>query len=180
MLKLNVQGEERMVPVLSKGEVRHTFTFDASLTPQPKSSLEIVGDLTGWTPQLARKAEDGSFAYEAILRPGNHPYQWVVDGEWILDPANEDRMSNGMGGWNSAVRVTAPVPPKLQAFEKDGKLFFQTDGAAEVLVTVDNMLVHHGAHEDAITLPVMLSGFDADDTTCGLGRPMKEASHRIC
>ena len=40
VLKLTVQGEERMVPVLSKGEVRHTFTFDASLTPQPKSSLK--------------------------------------------------------------------------------------------------------------------------------------------
>ena len=161
VLKLTVQGEERMVPVLSKGEVLHTFTFDASLTPQPKSSLEIVGDLTGWTPQPAQKTEDASFTYEAILRPGNHPYQWVVDGEWMLDPANEDRMSNGMGGWNSAVRVTAPLPPQLQAFEKDGKLFFQTDGAAEVLITVDNMLVHHGAHEDAITLPVMLSGFEA-------------------
>ena len=161
VLKLRVQGEERMVPVLSKGEVLHTFTFDASLTPQPKSSLEIVGDLTGWTPQPAQKTEDASFTYEAILRPGNHPYQWVVDGEWMLDPANEDRMSNGMGGWNSAVRVTAPLPPQLQAFEKDGKLFFQTDGAAEVLITVDNMLVHHGAHDDAITLPVMLSGFEA-------------------
>ena len=161
VLKLNVQDEERMVPVLSKGEVHHTFTFDASLTPQPASSLAIVGDLTGWTPQPASKAEDGSFAYEAILRPGNHPYQWVVDGEWILDPANEERMSNGMGGWNSAVRVAAPLPPQLQAFEKGGKLFFQTDGAAEVLVTVDNMLVHHGAHEDAITLPILLSEFDA-------------------
>ena len=49
-------------------------------------------------------------------------------------------MSNGMGGWNSVVRVTAPVPPNLSAFAKDGKLFFQTDGPAEVLVTVDNML----------------------------------------
>ena len=46
VLKLNVQDEERMVPVLSKGEVHHTFTFDASLTPQPASSLAIVGDLS--------------------------------------------------------------------------------------------------------------------------------------
>mgnify|MGYP000076614381 CR=1 FL=1 len=164
VLKLTVQGRERMVPVLSKGEVRHTFKWSASNEPKPSSSLGIVGDLTGWNPEPAKKVEgsEDTYMFDAILRPGNHPYQWVVDGEWMLDPAHDDRMSNGMGGWNSVVRVAAPEPPGLNAFSQNDKLYIQTDGPANLLVTVDDALVHHGAHDQAVTLPVVLSGFDAD------------------
>ena len=72
VLKLTVQGRERMVPVLSKGEVRHTFKWSASNEPKPSSSLGIVGDLTGWNPQPAKKVEgsEDTYTFDAILRPG--------------------------------------------------------------------------------------------------------------
>jgi len=162
VLKVLVNDEERMVPVLSKGEQTHTFMWGAANQPQPTSSVGIVGDLTGWTPTPATPVTDrpGAYAFDAVLRPGNHPYQWVIDGEWMTDPASDDLMSNGMGGWNSVVRLEAPQPPNLSAFANQGKLFFQVDGPADLLVTVDNILVHHGRHDQAVTLPVVLSGFD--------------------
>ena len=125
------------------------------------STIEFVGDLTGWTPATAAPVEgkSGVFAYEAVLRPGNHPYQWVIDGEWILDPLNEERMSNGMGGWNSVVRMESVPAPVLTAKTNGEKLFFITDGPAELLVTVDNVLVHHGGYDQAVTLPIVLNGF---------------------
>ena len=111
-LRLTVSGRQRVVPVLSKGELVHTFLWDKNNLPRPKRSLAIVGDHTGWVPHAVSEVEEtsGTYAHSAVLRPGNHPYQWVVDGEWMLDPSNEDQMSNGMGGWNSVVRVNSPSP----------------------------------------------------------------------
>ena len=160
-LVLTVGDEERVVPVMSKGERMHSFIWDSNQLSSVPATVEIVGDLTGWTPVAATQVEGrpGVFSYEAVLRPGNHPYQWVIDGEWILDPLNEERMSNGMGGWNSVVRVEAAPAPVLTANTNGEKLFFRTDGPAELLVTVDNVLVHHGSYDQAVTLPAVLNGF---------------------
>ncbi len=37
--------------------------------------------------------------------PGRYRYSLVVDGRWMLDPGNPRKMSDGLGGWNSVVRV---------------------------------------------------------------------------
>ena len=162
-LRLTVDTEERVVPVLSKGEVKTSFIWDAENSPSPSSTVAIVGDMTGWTPKLTSRSDSisGQHAYEAVLRPGNHPYQWVIDGTWMTDPTNPETMSNGMGGWNSVVRIAAPEAPELEAVSRDNKVFFKTDRAANLLVMVDNMLVHHASHDTAITLPIMLEGFPA-------------------
>ncbi len=37
--------------------------------------------------------------------PGRYRYSLVVDGRWMLDPGNPRKMSDGLGGWNSVVRI---------------------------------------------------------------------------
>jgi len=162
-LRLTVNGRQRVVPVLSKGEVVHTFLWDQSNLPKPTTSLALVGDLTGWVPLAVSEVDgtSGTYAHSAVLRPGNHPYQWVVDGEWMLDPSNEDQMSNGMGGWNSVVRVNSPEPPSLSAFLVDSQIHVHTDGPADVMVTVDDLLVHHASYMDATTIPLELPSMTA-------------------
>ena len=44
-LRLTVGEEIRVVPVLSKGEVKKTFVWAADNEPVPVSSVSIVGDL---------------------------------------------------------------------------------------------------------------------------------------
>ena len=163
MLLLAVGEEVRVVPVLSKGEVKHSFVWHADNTPSSSSTVAIVGDLTGWTPKPASPSATvkGQHDYEAVLRPGNHAYQWVIDGTWMTDPAHQETMSNGMGGWNSAVRIASPEPPKLNAVARDNMVLISTDRTADLVVMVDNMLVHHATHDTAITLPVRLEGFPA-------------------
>ena len=39
------------------------------------------------------------------MNPGRYRYSLIVDGRWILDPGNPRKMSDGLGGWNSVVRV---------------------------------------------------------------------------
>ena len=82
-----------------------------------------------------------------------------MGGRWHMDSRSRQRGPHVQryGRMEPAVRIV--LPPQLQASEKDGELFFQTDGGPRC-DTVDNMLVHHGSHEDAITLPVLLSELD--------------------
>ena len=40
-----------------------------------------------------------------FLDPGLYQYQIVVDGTWILDPANPDSVDNNVGGFNSLLNV---------------------------------------------------------------------------
>ena len=102
--------------------------------PVPVSSVSIVGDLTGWTPQPAAASDSaiGQYTYEAVLRPGNHPYQWVIDGTWFIDPANFETISNGMGGWNSWCALPRLEPPSLHAVVADDKVVFRTDRGADL------------------------------------------------
>ena len=69
VLKVLVNDEERMVPVLSKGEQTHTFMWGAANQPQPTSSVGIVGDLTGWTPTPATPVTDQPVSYTHLTLP---------------------------------------------------------------------------------------------------------------
>ena len=157
VLKVIVRDESRIVPVLRKTETMHSFIWDAA-DAQGLHSIEFVGDLTGWTPQTAHPlpSEPGKYAFDAVLSAGNHPYQWVIDGEWIKDPTNPNQISNGMGGWNSVVRIEPPASPDLKAVAEDGKIAVHTDGAVDLVITLDNMLIHHGTHNEAKALPLDL------------------------
>ena len=55
-------------------EVKKSFIWHADNSPF-KHTVAIVGDLTGWTPKPASPSTSvtGQHAYEAVLRPGNHP-----------------------------------------------------------------------------------------------------------
>jgi glycosidase len=147
------------VPVIGKGDVAYTFTYDSrmSFTPQP-TTVELAGDLNGWTrtPMVESPEGSGRFVLEAVLSPGIHPYQLALDGTQGLDPLREDRVPNGMGGWNSVVRIEAPEPPQLRAAWQDGNLLFSTDRASELLVMVDNQVVLHRAADPAIAVALAL------------------------
>ena len=145
------------VPILGKGERAMQAEFVPAKDHLPLH-VQFVGDATGWTPQDAKRQEDGRWTYDLVLLPGSHPYQWVVDGEWQLDAHNAITMSNGMGGQNSALVVDAPAAPTLRARAQGAKVFLSTDGPATLLVMLDNDVVHFGDHDDAVVLPISLEG----------------------
>ncbi|MBE7451682.1 MAG: hypothetical protein HS111_23155 [Kofleriaceae bacterium] len=70
----------------------------------------VTGDFVGW----AGTAGDGAIAMALggdaawtathTLAAGIHQYRFVVDDVWMEDPANSDRVPNGLGGYNSLAR----------------------------------------------------------------------------
>ena len=66
------------------------------------------------------------------LEPGRYPYQFVVDGKWMLDPANPDSMDNNAGGFNSILQVVHPdnLPFLRPQKAERGVLYIDLEGEA--------------------------------------------------
>jgi len=74
------------------------------------SKVALVGNFNNWDKDVdfMDRQADGSFRFEMPLAPGVYHYKFVLnDTEWILDPANTQRISDGWGGENSILRVSA-------------------------------------------------------------------------
>jgi len=99
-----------------------TFTFD----PQGKkvNSVQLAGQINDWNPKATNLSFDGKvYKTTMLLNPGKYHYQVVVDGKWMLDPANPAFEDNGMGGYNSVLVVGNNNPdllPKLIPFSVNG------------------------------------------------------------
>ena len=84
----------------------HVFTFDS----QTAKEVYVVGDFNNWTVnESAQFASRGNGAWEksVSLEPGKYRYKFVVDGQWLQDPRNNQAESNPFGGLDSILTVNA-------------------------------------------------------------------------
>ena len=67
----------------------------------------IAGAFNDWSPSAdaLTKGEDGLWRVTLKLKPGKYEYKFVVDGQWMEDPANPDKVPDPYGGNNSIVTV---------------------------------------------------------------------------
>lgn len=67
----------------------------------------VAGDFNNWSPCLTpmQQIEPGLWRVTIGLTPGDHPYKFVIDGDWQCDPEADFQMDNGLGGSNSIVHV---------------------------------------------------------------------------
>jgi 1,4-alpha-glucan branching enzyme len=72
--------------------------------PGAAGQVELAGDFTGWAP-MAMEMKNGRFEASTRLDPGEHQYRFIVDGQWVSDPAAAGEVPNPFGGMNSVVRV---------------------------------------------------------------------------
>ncbi len=68
-------------------------------------NVSIAGCFNGWQPSPLRRQDNGHWHIELSLLPGVYEYLFVVDGEWLPDPACDDGCPNPFGGENSVLRV---------------------------------------------------------------------------
>jgi anti-sigma factor RsiW len=75
--------------------------------PQARS-VAVAGDFNGWRPEATplRRGEGGLWTVGVPLAPGRrYEYQFVVDGEWVADPAAGARAEDGFGGENAVLEL---------------------------------------------------------------------------
>jgi C-terminal processing protease CtpA/Prc len=59
--------------------------------------VSVAGSFNDWSASSAKMKRQGNeWIVETIAEPGKHMYKFVIDGQWIIDPANkETEMENG-------------------------------------------------------------------------------------
>jgi glucoamylase len=109
---------------LAKGKDETLMEFHYS---GEAKSVEVVAEFTGWKP--CNLMLQGSAASKGrILKFPNSArveYKLIVDGKWITDPLNPNKVDNGVGGENSFFTMPDYKPTDWNKI--DGKqIYFQT------------------------------------------------------
>ena len=80
-----------------------TFSIAAPTAKQ----VFVAGEMTEWDAGKRAMERDASGTWHATLElePGQWLYKFVVDGQWVADPATIDHDADGQGGQHSFVFV---------------------------------------------------------------------------
>ncbi len=79
-----------------------------TLNAPENSRVQIAGDFNNWTPEdlhLTDPLGRPLWKKAISLAPGSYRYKYLLDGHWITDPENEDRVDDPVGGENSVIYV---------------------------------------------------------------------------
>ena len=84
-----------------------TISVSFALDRPNAKRVSLCGDFNGWSPGAApmKRHEDGRWEATVALAPGRYQYKFVVDEEWIADPAAQKNVPNQHGSLNSVVEV---------------------------------------------------------------------------
>ncbi|NQX91952.1 MAG: hypothetical protein HRT74_07495, partial [Flavobacteriales bacterium] len=140
VLQFAVESDTLSVPVFKSLKA----PVSISIPDQGYEDVALAGSFNGWNPSAnPLKLTDGEWSTSLILNPGEHQYQAVIDGEWMLDPSNPQSNSHGMGGMNNFIEVgiTNAKSPFISAeFHRDS-IKIKADQNAHILVFWQNKLI---------------------------------------
>jgi len=158
---------------------RATFAYQGSGN---EGEVLVAGSFNNWASTAAEgtwpmtfHASAGAWIIKRDLPRGEHQYKFVVDGQWINDPDNPERVSDGFGGHNSLMRVdcssgggddvTAHFPPE----SRSSHFFFDNEAGGQVVSTV--LASEHLDAADTIAAQLVAgleghAGCRAEDTGC--------------
>jgi hypothetical protein len=90
------------------------------------SANEVIlsGSFNGWNEQELKmnKVPEG-WRLSAELPPGRYEYKFIVDGEWMHDPVNKEKVKNEHETFNSVLYVTIPVTFNLTGYQDAKEVF---------------------------------------------------------
>ncbi len=144
------------IPVLKSDKQKYTFTFN---DPKRKyKTVAIKGEMNAWNPaNTPLKYENGNWSAAMYLEPDNYQYQIVLDGNSVLDPQNKDKISNGIGGWNSVLLIKntkSDKKPYLFTDRTSGDSIFLklSDTLSEMIVLYQNHKIDFISIKDGILI----------------------------
>lgn len=84
-------------------KIKETFILSAPTA----GSVKLAGDFTDWegAARTMRKLKNGNWKTTVSLEPSDYEYRFMVDGEWVDDPACQQTRANGFGTENCVRQV---------------------------------------------------------------------------
>jgi 1,4-alpha-glucan branching enzyme len=80
-----------------------TFSFETRIA----KDVILVGDFNAWNPKIhpMKMNKIGIWNKAVMIPPGRYEYKFLVDGNWALDPRNDQSSPNCFGTLNSVLQV---------------------------------------------------------------------------
>lgn len=75
------------------------------LAGQIASEVALAGSFSDWKPIKMHRHKYDEWIVRIKLTPGKYTYKFIVDGNWIPDPANPATEYDDTGNMNSVIRV---------------------------------------------------------------------------
>jgi hypothetical protein len=96
------------------------YSFELENYDEAKE-VYVAGSFNGWDPKAFQlKWINGKWSIDLYLREGLYSYKFIVDGVWIIDPANPLKVPNEYGSENSLISFGEQTTFKLKNY-KDAK-----------------------------------------------------------
>jgi hypothetical protein len=94
---------------VSKPSVRKSVDVRFRLVKPDAKGVFLCGEFNGWSISATPmdRHDDGYWEATVSLSPGKYQYKFIVDGEWLTDPAARQNVPNNCGSSNSVVDVRA-------------------------------------------------------------------------
>ena len=111
-LRIWVAGKPNDIPLFKS--TKKAVTISVPDTSKTLKNVKLKGEFTNWG-QVPMIYEDGNWTYSSQINAGNHQYVIVIDDKEQVDSNNPNRVSNGMGGFNSVLEIAtnADKTPQL-------------------------------------------------------------------
>lgn len=98
----------------------HLFRLDGHHNAR---EVFVTGSFNNWDKgQLRMSRTTSGWEFPVYIANGTHTYRFVVDGKWMTDPANEEKMKNENGEFNSVLKRGRSYLFFLQGFEEAGTI----------------------------------------------------------
>jgi 1,4-alpha-glucan branching enzyme len=96
-----------VVAPAAKSTAPKTLSVRFALHKPDAKRVSLCGEFNGWSPTATpmKRQNDGVWETTVALAPGSYQYKFVVDGEWIADPAAQKNVPNEHGSRNSLIEV---------------------------------------------------------------------------
>lgn len=107
LLKFNYDNVQYAIPLLITESNYMRFTFKA----ERGSEIYLFGNFNNWNRteyKLNYNEEQEIFEITIPLDYGSYEYKFMANGKEVIDPANPDKLPNGLGGENSTIRLLKP------------------------------------------------------------------------
>jgi len=90
---------------------------------QDARKVVVTGNFFSWNPKgMAMKKTTDGWALPVYLRDGTYAYKFLVDNQWMTDPANKEVRKDADGNMNSFVEIGKPYLFKLDGHTSADKV----------------------------------------------------------
>ncbi|MEO8233481.1 MAG: alpha-amylase family glycosyl hydrolase [Ignavibacteriota bacterium] len=113
LVSFKLNGEVYQIPVKLTKSKKYLFTYNPQVG---EKQVSLFGQFNNWDRQSLPMKDtngDGVLEVEIPLDPGRYEYKFFVDGREVVDPANPDKVSNGMGDFNSLRIIEESAKDKM-------------------------------------------------------------------